>query len=99
MTDEQKAKCKVILTHYGIAQQRRQLIEECAELIERLCKIERFGENSEQKRELFYEIADVEVMIEQIKEHYEYCTNKIIEYKLARQLDRISKEEAANEST
>ncbi|MBQ8119150.1 MAG: hypothetical protein IJ172_00025 [Ruminococcus sp.] len=94
MTDEQKAKCKMIVDHYGIVSQRRQLIEECAELIERLCKIERFGETPEQKRELFYEITDVEVMIEQIKQHYEYNTNKIIEYKLARQLDRISKEAA-----
>lgn len=41
MTEEQKSKCKDIFLHYGIASQRRQLIEECAELIQALTKYER----------------------------------------------------------
>ena len=63
--------------HYGYVAQSNQLIEECAELIQAVSKyrraVERVGEPvSEDKKaialdNLIEEIADVEIMLEQIK--------------------------------
>lgn len=55
MTYEQKAKCKQILEHYGAENQRRQLCEECAELIQAAIKYERTGRNLEAYSHLLYE--------------------------------------------
>lgn len=90
MSEQQKAKCKLILEHYGIESQKRMLIEECAELIQAVTKLERYGENAKTKQNLFAEVADVEVMIEQIKQAYNYGTDRLVEYKLDRQLKRIT---------
>lgn len=104
MTTEQKAKCREILDHYGLAKQRRQLVEECAELIQAITKLERAGEQQDGAKiyaatlALREEIADVEIMLQQIKSaptvNCKSSYNKIIDYKLNRQLDRIAKEEA-----
>ena len=64
--------------HYGYVAQSNQLIEECAELIQAVSKyrraVERVGEPvSEDKKaialdNLIEEIADVEIMLEQVKD-------------------------------
>lgn len=104
MNEAQKEKCKAIFEHYGIIKQKRQLIEECAELIQAITKLERAGEAGDSVEiykatlNLREEIADVEIMLEQIKGAPEVeidCTwsfQKIIDYKLDRQLGRIQEE-------
>lgn len=65
---------KVVADHFGIETQERQLAEECAELIQALNKCWRAytydGDLSEAKKNLIEEIADVEIMIAQIKYLY-----------------------------
>ena len=93
MTEQQKAMCRQILEHYGIESQRRILVEECAELIQAVSKVERNGSTTETIRNLFAEIADVEIMLEQVKHHYsEWGTERLIDYKLNRQLKRMESE-------
>ena len=93
MTETQKLTCHRILEHYGIESQRRILVEECAELIQAVSKVERSGSSSETIKNLFAEIADVEIMLEQVKYYYsEYGTKRLIDYKLIRQLERIKKD-------
>lgn len=93
MNAAQKMDCHRILEHYGIESQRRILVEECAELIQAISKVKRNGSTTEMIRNLFAEIADVEIMLEQVKHHYsEWGTERLIDYKLNRQLERIKKE-------
>lgn len=64
---------KKIAEHYGYEKQSNQLIEECAELIQAVSKYRRCKEHEGTVKEcialynLLEEIADVEVMLEQIK--------------------------------
>lgn len=105
----QREKALSILKHYGAPDQRRQLCEECAELIQAICKYERAAEygcitgdlshieNAE--NEIAGEIADVLIMIEQIKfavlgGDHANLIERLIDYKLNRQLERIKKEES-----
>lgn len=89
----QKMDCHRILEHYGIESQRRMLVEECAELIQAISKVERNGSTTKTIENLFAEIADVEIMLEQVKHHYsKWGTERLIDYKLNRQLERIKKE-------
>ena len=101
----QREKAYRILKHYGAANQRRQLCEECAELIQAVCKYERtidsftaekYTDVMNTEREIASEIADVLIMIEQIKlgmfngVHSHEIENQI-NFKLDRQLERIRK--------
>lgn len=95
---------RTISTFYGYDAQSRQLIEEMAELTVALNKYYRVSILTPQRvnfaerielRNIKEEIADVTIMLEQIK----YLLNisdtdieHIIEQKLNRQLDRINKE-------
>jgi NTP pyrophosphatase (non-canonical NTP hydrolase) len=89
----QMLNCHEILEHYGIESQRRMLVEECAELIQAVSKVERNGSTTETIRNLFAEIADVEIMLEQVKHHYsEWGTERLIDYKINRQLKRMESE-------
>lgn len=99
-----------ILDHYGRKAQRRQAVEELSELIQAICKYDRinytFGECEDdpeklEKAENAYknllgEIADVIVMIEQLKimvgERNRTRIENIIDEKIKRQLDRIKAE-------
>lgn len=102
MTEEQVLKAFKILNHYGEKKQRRQLVEECAELIQAVTKLERAQESDsiakviERTHDLASELADVRIMIEQIEMTIsgDISTNiqEQIEYKLQRQLDRIEHE-------
>lgn len=89
---------------YGYDAQSRQLIEEMAELIVAINKYWRyrkntkkfepttFAEGSLRIRNIMEEIADVTIMLEQIKCLFgisDADIEEIIEYKLNRQLERI----------
>ncbi len=101
----QREKARAILKHYGEKPQRRQLVEECSELIQAVCKYDRELNaekyNAEKvgnlEREIAGEIADVLIMIEQLKIAM-FCGDGVgmidsyIEYKLNRQLERIKEE-------
>ena len=65
-----KAMCKEIADHYGYPSQSSQLMEECAELIQAVNKYKRAKTSDAQYiafRNYVEEIADVEIMLEQIK--------------------------------
>lgn len=93
MTETQKRTCHTILEHNGITSQLRLLIKECAELIHVTSDVEWYGATTKTVYNLFSEIADVEIIIEQIKQCYYQCeTDQIIDDKLNRQLERIKKD-------
>lgn len=58
--------CREIADRYGYPAQSNQLMEECAELIQAVNKYKRYG-NDEALKNFIEEIADVEIMLEQIK--------------------------------
>lgn len=100
-----------IANRYGYESQSRQLIEEMAELtvaINKLWRVERFcdrknimdvkGFSYPETKEIIGEIADVEIMLAQIK-HLLDCQDEVEqekERKIFRQLERM-KEEAEGE--
>lgn len=91
----EKDKLQMIADHYGIKKQLRQLAEECSELAVEASHSARKGLTVS----IIEEIADVEIMIEQViylakidKCDIEDCIN----YKLDRQMKRIKEEK--NES-
>jgi NTP pyrophosphatase (non-canonical NTP hydrolase) len=97
-----KDKIKRIANHYGLAKQQRQLAEECGELIQATSKYMRFLEQSyaltvdwTYLQNVIEEIADVEVMLDEIK-HLLNINPEAIEQikanKVERQLERIEKE-------
>ena len=84
---------KTIADHYGIENQMRQLAEECSELAVEASHSARIGTTVK----IIEEMADVEIMIEQIiylakidRKDIEEC----IQYKLKRQMKRIKEEES-----
>ena len=86
-----KDKLQMIADHYGIKKQLRQLAEECSELAVEASHSARKGTTVK----IIEEIADVQIMIEQIiylakidKCDIEDCIN----YKLDRQMKRIEAE-------
>ena len=83
---------KTIADHYGIKKQMRQLAEGCSELAVEASHSARKGTTIK----IIEEMADVEIMIEQIvylakidRKDIEEC----IQYKLERQIKRIMEEE------
>lgn len=103
---------KKIADTYGYDAQSRQLIEEMAELtqaINKLWRVEKFCEDKDildikgfsvpEIRNVTEEIADVTIMLEQIKYLLQISDtdiDQIIEQKLNRQLERIEKNETNN---
>lgn len=83
-----------IATEYGFCKQKDILIEEMAELTQAISKYMRYkGTEQEQCRfkDVAEEIADVEIMLYQIKYLLGVSTDKNIDYKVDRQLERIPK--------
>ena len=96
-----------IAEHYGYDSQSRQLIEEMAELtvsINKLWRVERVcdrknimdakGYSYPETKEIIGEIADVEIMLSQIKYLLD-CNNEVEqekERKILRQLERVKEE-------
>lgn len=100
---EMKEKIKTIADHYGYEPQSRQLIEEMAELTQAINKLWRKqgnGQSTEKsvlacRDNMVEEIADVEIMLEQIK-HLMDCETDVMyvkTVKVNRQLERIKQEE------
>ena len=92
----EKDKLQMIADHYGIKKQLRQLAEECCELAVEASHSARKGTTVK----IIEEMADVEIMIEQIiylakidKCDIEDCIN----YKLDRQIKRIKEEKDERE--
>ena len=92
----EKDKLQMIADHYGIKKQLRQLAEECSELAVEASHSARKGTTVK----IIEEIADVQIMIEQIiylakidKCDIEDCIN----YKLDRQIKRIKEEKNERE--
>lgn len=85
-----------ILNHYGIDKQLEKLAEECLELVAVIRK-ERIELNKSRfLRRLSDEIADVEVVTEQIKLHYgaHNVIDRIKDHKVERTLFEIETEES-----
>lgn len=97
MTNEQKQKCRTMFEHYGLDNQLRILQEECAELIQAASKYLRAQEAgkpiAQSKAALLEEVADVMIMVEQVKGIFTGAAlDAMIESKLNRQIDRIRSE-------
>lgn len=80
------------IDHYGTTAQTYMLMEECAELIQAVSKYNRKCEGS---KNLMEEIADVEIMIEQVKmilerDGYKNCRQEVQEIK-SWKLDRLER--------
>ena len=82
-------------TQLGVAQ------EECAELIQAISKVRRKGTNTETMRHLAEEIADVQIMCEQLIFLYDIEPEVTAHYfgKLKRQLERIAEGGTVYETT
>ncbi len=98
MTDLQKKQCEQIFNTYGKIPQLDMLTEECAELIQAVCKYKRKikhgtpQEANRAKDSMVGEMADVLIMIQQIKDGLGIADSEVdafINYKLIRQLERI----------
>lgn len=77
-----------IANYYGLDNQLNKTIEECAELIQALAKLE-------SRENTIEEIADVQIMLKQMLYllDCEKEVEKVMEYKINRQLERIKEEE------
>lgn len=87
-------KLRTIADHYGLESQLRQLAEECSELAVEANHSARHGSITVR---LIEEIADVEIMIDQIRYLARIQESDILQtrfYKLERQLKRMKKEES-----
>lgn len=73
-----------IANYYGLDNQLNKTIEECAELIQALVKLE-------SRENTIEEIADVQIMLKQMLYllDCEKEVEKVMEYKINRQLERI----------
>ena len=91
-----------IIQHYKINNQQRKFVEECYELMEAITQREYQTKDKKpyelvefEKAHIIEEIADIEVMLDQFKAYYDIGQeeiNKVKDYKIKRQLERIEKE-------
>lgn len=87
--------CEVIeksIEHYGTELQSIVCMEECAELIQAISKIQRKGLNEELKNHLAEEIADVMICIRMLRMMYGINSEDVsewIDYKIERQAERM----------
>ena len=86
-----KEKQLKIINHYGLEHQLKKLAEECAELIQAILKdVDPF------RADIVCEMADVVNIINQIRlkdDLIDAGIEKIVEYKVDRELERIKKNE------
>lgn len=95
-----KEAIKTIADWYGYQHQRKKLIEEMAELTVEICHLDERGDynNYEHRQKVYEEIADVEIVLEQIK-YLLNCNDEVEvlkQYKVDRQLKRM-KEQGGND--
>ena len=91
MKNYQIESCNTIANHYGKDSQVLIAIEEMSELTKELCK---YFRRYDRKNEIIEEIADAEIMIEQLKCLFDIHTevSNEIDYKLERQIRRMEQE-------
>ena len=99
MKEEMERQCILIADHYGFDFQSNQLIEECAELIQAINKYKRKYMGGQPlvrpvwaRDQVMEEIADVEVMLCQIKHLLkipEYQVEEVARNKIERTISRI----------
>lgn len=92
-------KIKYIADYYGMVSQSKIAIEEMSELTKALCKLDRYqamdSRNEKYFDDVIEEIADVWIMMEQLKYLYGVDeVNKQVFYKIDRTIDGIEKEKA-----
>lgn len=81
------------IEHYGKELQSIVCMEECAELIQAISKIQRKGLNDELKNHLAEEIADVMICVKMLRIMYRITDNEVsewINYKIERQQERMN---------
>lgn len=89
-----------IVTHYGLEKQKRKLVEEVYELLDALAELNynsmNFSNNLQKMLErVTEEIADVQVLLEQIKLYWSIepeDIQRVMEYKINRTLGGIDEE-------
>ena len=86
MTRENDKLYEAAITHWGHEMQLDMAIEEMAELTKAICKVKR-GKNIDTLEAVTEEIADVEIMIEQLKVIFA-CHERAADWKAAK-LDRL----------
>ncbi len=89
-----KEAIKSIADRLGYESQSRQLVEEMAELTQAINHLWRYDNDLKRRNAVYEELADVEIMVEQIK-HLLDCHEEVEafkSYKVRRQLDRIEGE-------
>lgn len=98
-----KEKLIKIISFYGVNNQKRKFSEEADELRDAIVEYEKMNGivsptilRNQYKEHIVEEIADVCVMLHQFVEHYEikpFEIYRVMEQKINRQLNRISKEQ------
>ena len=76
---------KKAIKKWGLTSQTTMLMEECAELIQAVSKLHRYGNPNK----MYEEIADVEIMIEQIKQIYGEVGKKEIKKHKLNKLEKL----------
>lgn len=92
---------KKSIIYYGKEAQSRLAMEECAELIQAINKMIRYPDKMNSKPHLIEEIADVEIMIFQLKQMYNIDDDIIEDYMLLkgqREKARIEELKEANKN-
>lgn len=84
---------------YGKEAQSRQAMEECAELIQAINKCLRYPNKEECKNNLIEEIANVEIMLFQLKEMFGITNDAVESYKLLKAKREKERLEKLNDST
>ena len=96
MTEYQQMKVYQIAKHYGLKKQKQTALQELNELSGVLLRRkDQIPNKADHKNDLIDEIADVYVVLEQLKRLYhlkEYDIQKRITFKLDRQIERIESE-------
>jgi len=80
-----------IINHFGVNRQSRQAMEECGELIQAINKMLRYPDDEIKRLELIEEIADVLIMIVQLKIIFDIEQSEIrrmMNYKKSRLVQR-----------
>lgn len=80
-----------IINHFGVDRQSRQAMEECGELIQAINKMLRYSDDEVKRLELIEEIADVLIMITQLKIIFDIEQSEIkrmMNYKKSRLVQR-----------
>ena len=92
MTRGQVSKCRQIATHYGRQTQEAQTISELSELLHVLTR-RQSQRGIDWNNNLVDEIADVEIMIQQLMDIHDISADEInerVNFKLNRQIERMS---------